>query len=129
MEIIYIYIYRGVNNVDSLTLSSCISCLRRLITKFGSTSSFNITYHPKTKLKISKSSRPFYHNKTLQILQWVFQFSLPHWTPWQPFAQNGKWISSPPIDLEQSSLLLSSPIIIIIMHMASKWISTYGEET
>ncbi len=34
-----------------LTLSSCISCLRRLMTKFGSTSSFNITYHPKTKLK------------------------------------------------------------------------------
>jgi hypothetical protein len=47
----------------------------------------------------------------------------------QPFGQNGKWILSPPIDLEQSSLLLSSPvIIIIIMHMASKWKSTYREE-
>jgi len=49
-----------------LTLSSCISCLSRLITKFGSTSSFNITYHPKTKLKISKSWRPFDHKQDIE---------------------------------------------------------------
>ncbi len=49
-----------------LTLSSCISCLRRLITKFGSTSSFNITYHPKTKQFFFRSSRPFLSQQDIE---------------------------------------------------------------